>query len=68
MWVPAILHITAVDAGSAVGDDGALSQPLPSVVVDIFEVKGMDVTGDITTYEVDKLVSCVLPQCCPEDL
>ena len=47
MWVPAILHIIAVDARSAVGDDGALSQPLPSVVIDILEIEGVDVTGDV---------------------
>ena len=45
--VPAVLHITAVDARGAVGDDGALSQPLPAVVVNIFEIEGVDMTGDI---------------------
>lgn len=47
MRVPAVLHITAVDARGAVGDDGALSQPLPAVVVNIFEIEGVDMTGDI---------------------
>lgn len=45
--VSAVLDILAINARSAVGDDGALSQPLPSVVVDIFEIEGMDVTRDI---------------------
>lgn len=43
----AVLDVFAVDAGRVRGGEAALACLLPAVVVDILEIEGVDVAGDV---------------------
>ena len=55
---PAVLHLLAVDAGSGRADD-ALARLVAALVVDVLDVEGVDVPGEVPEHrqqDVDEQV------------
>lgn len=42
------LHTIAVDAWGAIGSEAALARLFATIIIDVFEVEGVDVTGDVS--------------------
>ncbi len=49
--MPATLHAIAVDTWGPTGSEAAFTGLFAAVVVDVFEVEGVDVAGDVSAME-----------------